>query len=178
MKPIGPLMREHRIIERMLALLDKESKRIAGGNPVNINLIIAAVDFFRTYADRTHHGKEEDILFRESMKKPLPPEYKQRIAELIRDHVTAREIVSRLAEAAGDYGRDNARSLEEIQVCLQELVRLYPAHILKEDQHFFFPVQEYFNRAEQDAMLDEFGEFDRKMIHEKYLKVVEEYEIK
>jgi hemerythrin-like domain-containing protein len=30
-----------------------------------------AVDFIRVFADQTHHGKEEDILFRELGKKPL-----------------------------------------------------------------------------------------------------------
>jgi len=30
---------------------------------------LATVDFFRTYADSTHHGKEEDILYRDLIKK-------------------------------------------------------------------------------------------------------------
>ena len=36
---------------------------------VNPNFITAAVDFFRTYADRFHHGKEEGILFRSYRKR-------------------------------------------------------------------------------------------------------------
>jgi len=36
----------------------------------------------------------------------------------------------------------------------------------------------YFTDAEKDAMLNEMWEFDRKMIHEKYTKVVEQYEKK
>ncbi len=35
---------------------------------------------------------------------------------------------------------------------------------------------DYFSGAEQQAMLDRFWEFDRKMIHEKYRRVVEEEE--
>jgi hypothetical protein len=34
----------------------------------------------------------------------------------------------------------------------------------------------YFSEEEQQAMLAEFWEFDRKMIHEKYKKVVEQAE--
>jgi hemerythrin-like domain-containing protein len=67
-------------------------------------------------------------------------------------------------------GEDTA---QEVISYLKELSRFYPQHIAKEDKHFFFPCMEYFTREEQDAMLLEFYEFDRKMIHEKYNKVVE-----
>jgi hemerythrin-like domain-containing protein len=36
------------------------------------------------YADRTHHGKEEDILFRDLEKKSLPPNHTKIINELVR----------------------------------------------------------------------------------------------
>ena len=65
MLPIGLLMKEHRLIERMVGLLVKELDRTKKVNDLNPVFIDSAVDFFRTYADRTHHGKEEDILFRE-----------------------------------------------------------------------------------------------------------------
>ena len=64
MKPIGPLMMEHRTIEGMVTLLASELARIKGGKNADVVLISAAVDFFRTYADRTHHGNEEDLLFK------------------------------------------------------------------------------------------------------------------
>ena len=72
MKPIGPLMWEHRIIEKMIDVLRNEIKTITEKSDVNAVLIDQAVDFFRTYADRTHHGKEEDILFRDLAKKSSP----------------------------------------------------------------------------------------------------------
>jgi hypothetical protein len=38
---------------------------------------------------------------------------------------------------------------------------------------FFFPLLDYFSQQEQDRMLQEFWEFDRKLIHEKHRSVVE-----
>ncbi len=38
------------------------------------------------------------------------------------------------------------------------------------------PCMEYFSREEQDRMLQEFWEFDRRLIHEKYISVVEQLE--
>lgn len=46
--------------------------------------------------------------------------------------------------------------------------------IKKEDKHFFIPVINYFNQAEQESMLEEEREFDRNFIHEIYKEKVDE----
>jgi hemerythrin-like domain-containing protein len=176
MKPIGPLMREHRLIERMISLISSELKRISETNKANVEFLIVAVDFFRTYADRTHHGKEESILFRELAKKQLSAEHKRIMNELIEEHVYGRKLVSKLADAAESYGGSSANAYTDIKACLEELIAFYPAHIEKEDKHFFYPCLEYLSKQEQDIMLQEFWEFDRKMIHERYQRAVEEIE--
>ena len=176
MKPIGPLMREHRLIERMVGLMEKELQRISQEDRTEIGFIEADVDFFRIYADRTHHGKEEDILFRELAKKPLSREHKQIMDELIEEHAHARKLVTGLSNAKESYVKGGIGSLKDIQACLKELVTLYPAHIEKEDKRFFYPCMEYFSEDEQDKMLQEFWDFDKNMIHEKYEKAVEELE--
>jgi hemerythrin-like domain-containing protein len=176
MKPIGPLMWEHRLIEKMARLFNSEITRIREENKVNTVFITSAVDFFRTYADRTHHGKEEDILFRDLAIKDMAPEHDRIMKELIEEHILARKTVGRLLEANKKYLEgDSASSIEVVQ-CLQKIVDLYPKHIEKEDKHFFFPILDYFTAKEQNAMLKEFWEFDKNMIHEKYKKLVEEYE--
>jgi hemerythrin-like domain-containing protein len=140
MKPIGPLMREHRLIERMVASLNRELKQMNGKNKANVELLTVAVDFFRTYADRTHHGKEEDILFRELAKKRLSKEHERIMNELVAEHVSA------LANAKNNYNEGNPESLKDIITYVKELVGFYPAHIEKEDKHFFYPVLEYLNK--------------------------------
>jgi hemerythrin-like domain-containing protein len=174
MIPIGPLMREHRLIEQMVGLVEQELDRISRDSQVHKDFIDATADFFRTYADRTHHGKEEDILFRALADKKLSHEHRVIIQELLDEHVLARKTVGRLVTAKDDYVRGNPNSLREVVDSMRELVTLYPAHIEKEDKHFFYPCMEYFSKQEQADMLQEFWEFDRKMIHEKYQKVVEE----
>jgi hemerythrin-like domain-containing protein len=174
MKPIGPLMIEHRLIEKMVALLAAELRHVKTGGVIDRDFISAAVDFFRTYADRTHHGKEEDILFKELESKTLTPELNRTMAELIAEHVLARKTVSALNDAAArDSGNNRGSAINDVIQNLTRLVELYPKHIEKEDKHFFFPVLDYFNSDEQDKMLQAFFEFDRNMIHEKYRKVVE-----
>ena len=174
MKPIGPLMREHRLIERMVALLNKELQLILEKHSPDIDFIFQAVDFFRTYADRTHHGKEETILFKALDNKPLSPEHRRIMNELIEEHVWGRQKVKQLAQAGEDYNNGRTETLfYKITSCLEELASFYPAHILKEDEHFFYPCLEYLSKKEQDDMLQEFWEFDRTLIHEKYQQMVE-----
>jgi hemerythrin-like domain-containing protein len=177
MKPIGPLMIEHRLIERMVKLLTAELGNIKKTSEVNTSLINAGVDFFHTYADKTHHGKEEEILFRELTQKQLSVEDKKMMQRLIQEHIWAREAVSKLSAANGRYSEGDEVALKVMIYEIEKLVQFYPVHIEKEDQHFFIPVLDYFSKEEQRAMLDEFWVFDRNMIHEKYQKIVEENEV-
>jgi len=70
-------MVEHRLIERMIAVIHRELGRMESENKVDPLFVDTAVDFVRTYADRTHHGKEEYILFRDLNKKDLSPHDRQ-----------------------------------------------------------------------------------------------------
>ena len=64
MQARGPLMIEHRLIERMISVIKAVLENFKSENKVDTVFVDIAVDFVRIYADRTHHGKEENILFR------------------------------------------------------------------------------------------------------------------
>jgi len=173
MKPIGPLMWEHRLIEKMLSFFEGETKKITEQKKVDPLFVDTAVDFIRTYADRTHHGKEEDILFRDLIKKQLSQEHARIMEELVEEHKYARKMVGMLVDAKEKYLKGENTSQEVVSL-LGELAHFYPIHIEKEDKHFFYPCMEYFTKEEQDRMLKEFYEFDRNMIHEKYRNIVDQ----
>jgi hemerythrin-like domain-containing protein len=173
MQARGPLMIEHRLIERMLAVIDVELGRIRRSRRTDPLLIDTTVDFIHVYADRTHHGKEEEIFFRELAKKPLSETDRRLLDELIEDHVFGRKITGELVEANNRYRKGDESSLQVIASRLQTLVTFYPAHIEKEDKVFFPAATQHLSAEEQKAMLEAFWEFDRKMIHEKYRMVVE-----
>jgi hemerythrin-like domain-containing protein len=176
MKPIGALMKEHRLIERMISIMEEELYRIQETNTIEVRFIDDIVDFLRTYTDRTHHGKEEDILLRDLGKKQLSEEHKKMINFLVEDHIRGRKLGSSLASARERYMLSDADSLKDIKEYIKELTRLYPLHIEKEDKQFFGPCMKYFTKQEQDKMLQEFREFDRQLIHRKYDMVVGQLE--
>ena len=180
MQPIGPLMIEHRLIERMITLMRCELTRIKDNVAVDPEFafvdpvfIDTAVDFIRTYADRCHHGKEEDILFAALGQKELSVEHREAMEDLVRDHVWARKTTAALMQAKEGHLLQKKGALEEILENLGQLVEFYPQHIEREDKHFFIPCMAYFSDAEKAEMLQAMFEFDRQMIHEKYRGVVE-----
>ena len=176
--PIGPLMVEHRLIERMIRIAKIEMERLIGGKSPDPAFIDVAVDFVRTYADRCHHGKEEDILFRDLAKKGLSDEHKRIMDELIAEHAQGRKTTKTFSEAKERYLRGDAGAVADVIEAISWLVNFYPVHIEKEDRHFFMPVMSYFTKQEQDAMLQEMYEFDKNLIHSVYRGVVERIEKK
>lgn len=181
MLPIGPLMIEHRLIERLIDLLGQELTRLKDNIAVDREFafmdpifIDTAVDFIRTYTDRCHHGKEEDILFAALAAKDLAPEHRQTMEELIQEHVRGRTTTASLVQAKNDYLLEKPGALDDLLRHLEEMVVFYPRHIEKEDKHFFLPAMSYFHDAEKAEMLERMWEFDRKLIHEKYRGVVED----
>ena len=98
--------------------------------------------------------------------------------ELIEEHVFGRQTTKKLVEANASYRSGDESAVGEIAESLRTLVQFYPRHIEKEDKIFFPAARAYFTEEEDQAMLAEFWEFDRKMIHEKYKSVVEGLETK
>jgi hemerythrin-like domain-containing protein len=174
MQARAPLMIEHRLIERMLKIIRKEAERMRETNEIDPVFIDNVVDFVRVYADRTHHGKEEDILFRDLAKKNMTGEEKKIMGELIQEHVLGRKTVGELVEAKKRHLAGDRSALATIGEKLELLVTFYPRHIEKEDKVFFPAMMKYLSEEEQERMLGEFWEFDRNMIHEKYRHLVEE----
>lgn len=174
MQARGPLMVEHRLIERMIGLIKGAIEQIDVTGKVDPVFVDTSVDFIRTYADRTHHGKEEDILFHDLDRKDLSVGDRKVMNELIEEHVFGRSITKALVEANTRYRHGDPTALAEISQRLRTLADFYPGHIEKEDKVFFPASRAYFTDEEDQAMLAEFREFDSKMIHERYKAVVRE----
>ncbi len=165
-------MIEHRLIEEMVEIIKQKTEQMKSTKAIDAVFVDATVDFIRTYADKTHHGKEEDILFRECAKKSMSEEDMKLMNELIKDHTFSRKIVGELEEARINYLKGN----DTFNIVIEKLYTIatfYPQHIEKEDKVFFPHSDEYFTEEERQAMLKEFQEFDQQMIHEKYKSVVE-----
>jgi hemerythrin-like domain-containing protein len=169
-------MIEHRLIERMITLVEQKLEKIQTTNQVDPFFIDIVVDFIRIYADRTHHGKEEDILFKKLANKQISDQDRRIMDELVDEHVLGRTTTKELVEANAQYRMGEKSALAVIVSKLRRLVDFYPKHIEKEDKVFFPAYMQYLSDEEDQLMLKEFYEFDRVMIHEKYKFVLQKLE--
>lgn len=176
MQARGPLMIEHRLIERMVALMVRAMKVVETNGTLDPAFIDTVVDFMRVYTDRTHHGKEEDIFFRDLDKKDLSDEDRRLMNELVEEHVFGRTVLGELVEATARYRSGDISAARDVAASLRTLTNFYPKHIEKEDSIFFPVSRAYLSEDEERTMLAEFREFDQKMIHEKYGTTVETLE--
>jgi hemerythrin-like domain-containing protein len=171
MKPRGQLMIEHRLIEKLLAAAAELTNGLTQEtfDPV---LVDSIVDFIKTYADRTHHGKEEDILFHELLKKEVSGDNLLVMNELIEEHKQARAKVRAITELNERYKGGDRGVVSQVKEIILWLADFYPVHIRKEDKEFFPKTEKYFSEDELKEMLQDFWTFDRNMIHEKYQSIL------
>ncbi len=134
------MVAEHQLILRMIALVEANTAAMEAGKFRDWQFFLDAVDFIRNYADRFHHAKEEDVLFRELVAGGMPAQNSP-VAAMLMAHDQGRAYVGGLEE-----GAQRALAGEPGQVpVIAENARGYAAllrdHIDKED-HILYPLAE------------------------------------
>ena len=87
---------EHEGILLMLRILDKIAAKIEAKGSVDPHHLERIVEFLQVFADRCHHGKEEDLLFPEMEKAGIPRE-KGPIGVMLMEHDQGRAYVRGMA---------------------------------------------------------------------------------
>ncbi|MFA6434680.1 MAG: hemerythrin domain-containing protein [Elusimicrobiales bacterium] len=170
------LMMEHRLIERMIRILAKES--VAGQGPAHITIGLpdAALEFFQVYVGLCHYGKEEGILLRELRRKPLRAEDLNALEELAKDHLEGRRLVAELSSAAKLYKTGLRGAAPVLLDAVKAVCRSYRAQIEKEDKRFLPSAAGYFSPEEESRLLEEFRKFDSVVLKETYTCMVASFE--
>lgn len=134
------LVNEHRLILRMIAMLERNAPRTADGSYSNWQFYLDGIDFIRNFADRFHHAKEEDVLFEALVKNGIPREHSP-IAAMLMEHDQGRAFVKTM-EAATLEALDNQPGREGIIADnAQSYAALLREHIAKEDD-ILYPLAE------------------------------------
>lgn len=142
MQPIALLMDEHRTIEKVLDALEAFAAGPAAAAPGARAETADFARFLADFADRIHHGKEEDLLFRAMAEAGMPKEAGP-IAVMLSEHREGRSWTGVLARVAGGtdaLGDDEAR---DVRQAARAYVPLLRAHIQKEDQ-ILYPMADRF----------------------------------
>jgi len=176
--PTESLKEDHRIIERMLNILNVATERLKRGEEVSPEVFTKAVDFIRNFADRCHHGKEEDTLFpRIELRVPRQggPTGVMRM-----EHDQGRAYVRGLADAAERYAKGDNAVKQAIIDNARGYVNLLSQHIPKEDDILYPLADQMCGPDEQKELLEKFEEIEKERIgegkHHEYIHLVHDLE--
>lgn len=163
------LRNEHAMILRMVRLVEKALVNVREQANMDMTFFHDAVEFFRVFTNNAHHEKEEKFILNRLENKPLTPQHRHLVRDLLSEHEERRRIL----EEAGAAATKNVVSSGEsdfvgaMMFHLTALTTLYPEHIEKED-HILIPILEiYFSDAEWKEITESFhaargtGEPDR-----------------
>jgi hemerythrin-like domain-containing protein len=157
--PIAVLEEEHALILRALDVLEAGLARVEAGVSVSGAFFGDLAEFFRTFADRHHHGKEEEILFRYMVEEMDYSPRSGPVGVLSSEHKIGRAHVRAMSEAASllEADPDSARRLVDEGRAYLSLLR---AHIEREDHKVFPVVEDFLGPEERAALMAAFFRFE------------------
>ena len=120
--PMKKLVDEHGLIKRWIALVPRVLEHLNVESPADLQVIERGIDFIRSYADKFHHAKEEEILFK------YFDGNLDILKSMLEDHTKARGHVKAIVEA---LGRKDRQGIVEHLSAYRDLLT---EHIKKEDE--------------------------------------------
>ena len=146
MKPIEDLKREHGAVKITLRVLDsicRESEKTnALANPDHVEQLI---EFFATFVDRCHHGKEEELLFPALEEVGVSREGGP-IGVMLKEHQQGRDHVANMKAALIGYRDGDRGAAGDFVHHARATITLLNQHIEKEKtcrclEGVFLPVE-------------------------------------
>lgn len=160
------LSNEHQIILKVIDLILSESKKVESGEKPNYDFFREAIDFIKNYADRFHHAKEEDVLFK-AMCENEENMHCNPVGQMLYEHDSGRHFVAGMESALAE---DNTVELvsNAINYC-----RLLTDHIYKEDNILYPMAEQGIDNDQKELILRRYKEVELGIVKpeqlEKYL---------
>lgn len=179
MKPTTELSHEHQAILLLIRVLETMSGRLEAGEPVDPGHLEKAVDFIKVFADKCHHGKEEDLLF-PAMEKAGIPRSGGPLGVMLSEHVAGRSYVKAMTESLPGIQKGDQAAARAFAENARKYGALLTQHIHKED-HVLYPMADARLSPSQQKELEAcFADVEEKVIghgkHEEYHRLLKELE--
>jgi len=159
----GVLRDEHKAILRMLDVAEEAARRMQQKKKVAPEILSGLLEFFRIFADRCHHGKEEDCLFPLLEKKGLPRDGGP-VGVMLHEHDEGRNLIRMMAEAAEAIAggeTDSDLKWADAAIGYASLLR---DHIAKENDILFVMAEQLLSESEQARLVTAFDDVELNKI--------------
>jgi hemerythrin-like domain-containing protein len=145
------LRQEHEVILQAVAVLERAGECLASKQPVSEATLAELVQFIQTFADRCHHGKEEDQLFPAMRRKGIDGP----LSIFLEDHEEGRRYLRTIA--SGAPAAERAAAARRHTAMLRD-------HIERENEVLFPLADGLFTAEEHGALARAYAEVERRVV--------------
>ena len=131
---IERLTREHRNIETLLAILERELEVFDRGDRPDYEVIRAVLSYFEVYPEVYHHPQEDRVFASLKMRDPVAA---AKIGDLAREHQKGAERLRRVAHAIDSVLADREVLRQNVDTIVRDFIEHERRHMMMEDRDFF-----------------------------------------
>jgi hemerythrin-like domain-containing protein len=131
---IERLLREHRNVEVLLSVLERELEVFDRGARPDYEVIRAIISYFEVYTEVYHHPQEDRILAKLEIRDPAAA---KKVGSLAVEHQKGSERLRRVAHAIDNVLADREILRESVDNIIREFIEHERRHIAMEDRDFF-----------------------------------------
>jgi hemerythrin-like domain-containing protein len=154
---------DHESILRMLDVMEEVAHRLNQGTSVPPETLTSIQEYLQVFADRGHHGKEEDLLFPLLESKGIPRRGGP-IGVMLEEHDLGRGFIRQMVEASGQYAAGAAGSGSRWATAGREYAMLLRGHIDKENNILFTMAERILSAAEQNQLSGAFEKIETERL--------------
>ena len=173
------MVEEHKLILRMIALVEKNVALAEASRFSDWNFYLdGALPFIKHYADRFHHAKEEDVLFKALVANGMP-ELNSPVGAMLMAHDQGRSFV-RGMESAAQRLLAGESAVAELAENARGYCALLRDHIEKEDTILYPLAERILPEAVRPAMIAAYAAAEAASpgLEATFRRLVEGYEAK
>jgi len=156
-KATQDLRKEHDSILYVLQILDKMIQSGSSNSETLLRYYGEVVYFLKIFADKCHHGKEENYLFKELVNKGISNEGGP-VGVMLQEHAQGREYISQMSCS---FDENNIEGFNNAAVLYRDLLR---QHIEKENNVLFVMADKVIDKQEQDLLFEQFEQHEEDVI--------------
>lgn len=163
MKATDQLRDEHEGVKLMLAILGRAAARLESGQDVSHEDLAQMLEFITVFADKCHHGKEEDLLFPALEEAGIPREGGP-IGVMLREHDMGRGYVQGMRDAVAQYTSGDKAAAPRIAEHAGHYIRHLTQHIEKENLVLFPMADACLSPETQERLVQDFERLEEEKI--------------
>ena len=175
--PGQDLIHEHKAILIALNVIEQMYKRVQNDKVIDNKDIEKMIEFLKVFADKCHHGKEEDYLF-PALEEAGVKNQNGPIGVMLDQHKQGREFIKQMQESISNKLINKNAFVD----AASSYVRLLRNHIEKENTFLFPVINAKLSLPKQQELLNNFEKLENDVIgegkHEELHTLLEEFQKK